>query len=225
MEYLGWLLVGLLVGGGVTFAVSRRLLCISGVADGHVSVSSLLRKHFQPVKPDDITIAERQFPYRVRADLQRAVDRLFGKETQVLHFCGVRSEFSHEGITLSGCIVPSQHYPTVSIPPEYEEIDVGEDEPVRVLKNGLWLLESGGTRFAVLLSPAGHYGQVTGVQFHVGVPNSADGTRITREFFRHLGRVDPEGGIVPRKNPLLGAAGALVFRAIKRHHSPPPSIR
>jgi len=186
MEYLGWLLVGLLVGGGVTVAVSRRFVAISGTTDEHVSVSSLLHKHFHPVKPDDITIAERQFPYRVRADLQRAIDRLFGKETQVLHFCGVRSEFSPEGITLSGCIVPSQNYPTVSIPPEHEEIDVGEDEPVRVLKNGLWLLENAGTRFAVRLSPAGRYGQVTGVQFHVGVPNSADGTRITREFFRHL---------------------------------------
>ena len=104
MEYLGWLLVGLLVGGGVTFTVSRRWMGTDGLADGHVSVSSLLRKHFRPVKPDDITIAERQFPYRVRADLQRAIDRLFRQETQVLHFCGVRSEFSHEGITLSGCI-------------------------------------------------------------------------------------------------------------------------
>jgi len=186
MEYLGWLLVGLLVGGGLTFAVFRWLKQINFVADGHASVTSLLRKHFHPVKPDDITIAERQFPYRVRADLQRAIDRLFGKETQILHFCGVRKDFSPEGITLSGCIVESEHYPTVSIPPEYEEIDIGEDEPIRVLKNGLWLLENGGTRFAVLLAPAGHFGQVTGIQFNVGVPNSANGTRITQDFFQHL---------------------------------------
>jgi len=111
---------------------------------------------------------------------------LFGNETRILHFCGVRKEFSHEGISLSGCIVDSQHYPTVSIPPEYEEIDIGEDEPVRVLKNGLWLLKNGSTRFAILLAPARHYGEVTGVQFHVGVPNSADGTRITSDFFQHL---------------------------------------
>ncbi len=136
-------------------------------ADGHASVSALLRRHYHPLKLDDITIAERQFPYRVRADLQRAIDRLFGEQTRILHFCGVRKEFSREGITLSGCIVETQHDPTVSIPPEYEEIDNGEEEPVRVLKNGLWLLENGGTRFAVLLSPASHYGQVTGVQFHI----------------------------------------------------------
>jgi cell division protease FtsH len=134
----------------------------------------------------DITIAERQFPYRVRADLQRAIDRLFREDTQVLHFCGVRKEFSHEGISLAGCLVDSSHYPTVSIPPEYEEIDIGEAEPVRVLKNGLWLLENGSTRFAVLLAPARQYGEVTGIQFQVGVPNSADGTRITSDFFQHL---------------------------------------
>ncbi|MHB0960496.1 MAG: AAA family ATPase [Pirellulaceae bacterium] len=186
MEYLGWMLVGLLVGSGLTIAGNRWLKRNRYVADGHASVSALLRRHYHPLKLDDITIAERQFPYRVRADLQRAIDRLFGEQTRILHFCGVRKEFSHEGITLSGCIVETQHYPTVSIPPEYEEIDIGEEEPVRVLKNGLWLLENGGTRFAVLLSPASHYGQVTGVQFHIGVPNTADGTRTTQEFFRHL---------------------------------------
>ena len=221
MEYLGWLLVGLLVGIGLTFAVSRWLKRNRYMADGHASVSSLLRKHYHPVKLDDITIAERQFPYRVRADLQRAIDRLFGEETRILHFCGVRKEFSHEGITLSGCIVETQHYPTVSIPPEYEEIDIGEEEPVRVLKNGLWLLENGGTRFSVLLSPASQYGQVTGVQFQVGVPNSADGTRITSELLSTSRRFDSEGRVVSRQDSLFGAAGALVLGAVQRDNRPP----
>ena len=35
-------------------------------------------------------------------------------------------------------------------------------------------------------APARHYGEVSGIQFQVGVPNSADGTRITSDFFRHL---------------------------------------
>ena len=149
-------------------------------------MSRLLHRHFQPVAIADITISERQFPYRVRADLQRAIDRLFGEATRVVHFCGVRKEFSPDGVTLSGCIVETQHYPTVSVPPEYEDIDIGEEQPVRVLKNGLWLLEKSGVCFAVLLTPAGHYGRVTGIQFDVAAPNSADGTRITQEFFRHL---------------------------------------
>jgi cell division protease FtsH len=186
VEYLGWLLVGLLVGGGLTFAISRWLNTLKHMADGRVSVSWLLRKHFHPVKPDDISIAERQFSHRVRADLQQAIDRLFGKETRILHFCGIRKEFSPEGISLSDCIVESQNYPTVSVPPEYEDIDIGEDKPVRVLKSGLWLLESSGTHYAVLLAPTGRFEAAPGIQFHVAVPNSADGTRITSDFFKHL---------------------------------------
>ena len=135
---------------------------------------------------DNITISERQFPFRVRADLQRAIDHLFGSKTTISHFCGVRKEFSHEGLTLSDCVVPSDHYPPVSVPPQYEEIDVGDEQPIRCLKNGLWFLEEGPSKFVVLLGPVGHFGQMTGIQFQVGTVNDADGTRITQQFFRHL---------------------------------------
>jgi hypothetical protein len=54
------------------------------------------------------------------------------------------------------------------------------------LKNGLWLLNKGDTRFAVLLSPAQHYGTVTGVAFQVAVPNDEAGWAIAQGFFRHL---------------------------------------
>lgn len=113
-------------------------------------------------------------------------NRLFSEETKVLHFCGVRKEFSHEGLSLTDCLIPSDHYPTVSVPPEYEELDIGDETPIRVLKIGLWLLEKKNVHFAVLLSPAGHYGQVTGIQFQVGTPNSPEGTQIAQEFFKHL---------------------------------------
>lgn len=186
MAYLGWLFVGLLVGSGITIGISRRMKTASRTGSGQVSVSWLLQKHFHPLAISDTTISGRQFPYRVRADLQRAIDRLFTEETKVLHFCGVRREFSPEGLTLSGCLVDSEHYATVSIPAEYEEIDVGESEPVRALKNGLWLLQQGNTRFAVLLAPTGHFDETPGMQFQIAVPNTADGTRITQEFFQHL---------------------------------------
>jgi len=67
--------------------------------------------------------------------------------------------------------VESQHNPAVLIPPEYEELDIGEELPIRVLKNGLWLLEKAEVRFAVLLAPTGRYGEMTGMQFQVGMPS------------------------------------------------------
>lgn len=188
MAYLGWLFVGLLLGAaGASFVFWKRAKRNRSQGGGRTSISDLLRAHFAPVAIDDITVAERQFPFRVRADLQRATDQLFGTDTRILHFCGVRREYAHEGVTLSGCIVESRQNPAVSIPPEYEELDIGEDEPIRVLKNGVWLLEKDDVRFAVLLAPkGGRFGQMTGMQFQVGTPNSAEGTAITQEFFRHL---------------------------------------
>lgn len=187
MEYIGWLFCGLLVGGFASFFATKKLRQFSTYVDeGEGSVTELLRSHFHPLKMDQITISERQFPFRVRADLHRTIDHLFGNETEILHFCGIRKEYSHENVTLSDCIVESSHNPAVSIPPEHEEVDIGEAEPVRVLKNGLWLLKNKETKFAVLLAPTGCYGQNTGIQFQIGVPNTPEGTKITQEFFKHL---------------------------------------
>lgn len=187
MDYVGWLFAGLVIGAVATHIIATKLQSSLHTEEGgRTLVAPLLRAHFHPTSTDDITVAERQFPFRVRADLQRAIDRLFGDETQILHSCGVRREYAHEGVTLSDCIVQSAHNPAVSIPPEYEELDIGETEPVRVLKNGLWLLEKDGVRFIVLLAPAGSYGRITGMQFQVGTPNSPEGTAITQEFFKHL---------------------------------------
>lgn len=186
MAYLGWLFLGLLIGAG--FALYFTRFRKSSVSDGKTettSVVSLVTSHFKPVAVEDITISERKFPFRVRADLQKAIDQLFSQETKVLHFCGVRKEFSHESVSLTDCLVGS-HYPALAIPPEYEEIDVGDALPVRALKVGLWLLERNDIRFVVLLTPAGQYGQVTGVQFQIGTPNLPEGTQIVQEFYRHL---------------------------------------
>jgi Holliday junction resolvasome RuvABC ATP-dependent DNA helicase subunit len=191
LSNLGSVSLGLLVGTvGAAVFVSRKLRGVTGVAETTPSnktlIATLVQNHFHPIAVDNITISERQFPFRVRADLQRAIDRLFGSKTTISHFCGVRKEYSHEGLTLSDCVVASDHYPPISVPPQYEEIDIGDEQPIRCLKNGLWFLEEGQNRYVVLLGPVGHFGRMTGIQFQVGTVNDAEGTRITQQFFRHL---------------------------------------
>jgi AAA+ superfamily predicted ATPase len=185
MELLGWLLAGVFLGGGLML-VTLRFSSLWGATRRQADVAGLLRKHFHPVDISGVTISDRQFPARVRADLQRAIDRVFGQGTLIHHFCGVRVDFSPEGVSLSGCMIPVEHSPVLSTPPEYEEVDIGEDEPIRVLKNGLWMLERDGTRFAVLFGPSSMYEDTPGVRIHIAVPNSPQGTKITSEFFRHL---------------------------------------
>src|SRR5262245_55329192 len=98
--------LGFLVGavGGAILAVRTRKLWQRAV-EKHRPVSTLIEAHFRPVALSDITVCERLFPFRVRADLQRAVDRLFASGTTVCHFCGVRKEYAHEGLAFSSLIV------------------------------------------------------------------------------------------------------------------------
>jgi hypothetical protein len=174
-----------LAGGGFGFLAARQW-GRRRRSDGRQLIRVVLENHFRPAPLDDLTISERRFPFRVRADLQRAINRLFASDATITHFCGIRKEHAFEGLTFPSLLVDG-HDPAVSVPPQYEEVDVGEDEPVRCLKNGLWFLEQGGTRYAVLLAPAGRgFGEVTGVQFQVAAGNTPEGTRVTQAFFTHL---------------------------------------
>lgn len=148
-------------------------------------IQTLLDAHFERHSLDELAITERRFPNRVRADLQRAIDGLLGDMT-VHHFCGVRKQYTREGVNFTELVVHDWSDPPVSVPPQFEEIDIGEEEPVRCLKSGLWLLEEDGNRYAVFLEPAERYGIVSGIRFQIGTVNDQDGTRIAQEFFRRL---------------------------------------
>ena len=97
MEYLGWLFAGGLL---VFIWMKRQRVGFYFSDETSDSVAGLLAAHFKPLPVSDITITERQFPFRVRADLQKAVDDLFDKDSKIVHFFGVRREYSHEGVTL-----------------------------------------------------------------------------------------------------------------------------
>jgi len=149
-------------------------------------ISSLLQEHFSPAPIESLTITERTFPRRVRADLQAAIDQLSAPGSKVGHFSGILQHYAHEGLKLSGLLVPNPNDPAVVVPAEYEEVDIGEEEPVRCLKNGLWLVDENGSKFAVLVAPAGQGGWVTGLKFQIATVNDSSGARLTQEFFRHL---------------------------------------
>jgi AAA+ superfamily predicted ATPase len=152
---------------------------------GELAAKQLLGDHFAPRLFDALSIAERKFPFRVRADLQRAVDRLFAAGTAVERFTGIRKEYAYEGLDFPA-IITDANYPAVAVPPQYEEVDVGDDQPVRCLKNGLWLLRRGTDGYAVLLTPTSRHGEVTGVTFQIATANDGAGAAIAGEFFRHL---------------------------------------
>ncbi|MCM2372730.1 AAA family ATPase [Aporhodopirellula aestuarii] len=192
MAYLGWMFAGVMLGWVLAFLVRTKSFMImnsfgNDEQDGSQQlVAPLLKSHFHPTPTSQITITERRFPFRMRADLQRTIDKLLGSEITVKHFFGVRCEYSACAPTLTDCILESMNNPTYSVPPEYEELDIGDEQPLRVLKNGLWLLEAEEVRFAVMLSPCGQFGEVSGMQFQVGSPLSQKGSQIAQRFFKQL---------------------------------------
>lgn len=155
----GWVLFGGVLGGiAMWFYIYRHYYFTNssgnlGSSEICPQVSELIATHFYPLSPNNVTISERRFPFRVRADLQQTIDRYFSGQISVSHFCGVKQrDYSHEGISLTDCLVPSEHNPAVSVPPQNEAIDVGDKEPIQCLKNGLWFARKGEQNFVVLLA-------------------------------------------------------------------------
>ncbi len=158
----------------------------AGMPERKAQIDALIRSHFEPTSPEALTITERHFPHRVRADLQRAIDRILGGEATISFFCGVRKRHSFEGLSLTELLVRDRHDPAQAVPPLFEEIDIGGEEPVRCLKNGLWLLESEGARFVAFLEQHSHYGRMQRLRIQVASTNDPPGYRATQGFFRRL---------------------------------------
>ena len=186
----GWVLIGCTATAclgaiaGARITAKRRQQHPTSM-NGRPLIRPLIEGHFRPVAADNLTIFERKFPFRVRADLQRAIDRLFAAGTTISHFCGVERDYCGDGLKFSQLLV-DWNSPAFAVPPQYEEVDIGEAEPVRCLKNGLWFLNDAGNKYVVLLTPAIQYGNATGIHFQIATVNNETGTKITQAFFKHL---------------------------------------
>ena len=75
-------------------------------------IAPLIAKHFQPEPIENLTVTEREFPYRVRADLQHAIAGLFDNGTAIRHFCGVATRMAFQGISFSDLFAPNPTTPS-----------------------------------------------------------------------------------------------------------------
>ena len=106
-------------------------------------VYNTIAEHFNSAALDAIEVTEREFPARVGADLQLALDRLTGNNFDVVRFFALHQHGSPaHGFTQ--LYTKDRRSPPTSVPPGYIEIDIGEADSVRCLKFGVWLLRSEG---------------------------------------------------------------------------------
>lgn len=142
-------------------------------------------KHFGRTQIAGLTILERTFPVRIRPDLQLAIDAVL-REFQIQHFCGVQAQY-HEPASLSNCLTKTdEHVRLRCTPPQYQEVDVGDELPVRCLNTGLWMLNSGTHKLALLLSPASRYGETTGLRVEMAGLDSAPTHQVVAGVFRRI---------------------------------------
>ncbi len=139
--------------------------------------------HFVGITPDQLTATSRQFPGHMRADVQVAVDRLFSASP--IRFFGINERRRYETLSIAALTVDDDNAPAIA-PAQYHEVDVGESTPVKCLDNGLWLCETAGLRYAVLLSAHREYGHETGIRIEIAVPAGADGSAFVQHCFSEL---------------------------------------
>jgi hypothetical protein len=141
--------------------------------------------HFEGLAREQIVAAHRLFPGHMRADIQPVVERLFGAKAE--RFVGLLEQHRYETMTFASLMRDGQ-YATMIAPLQYEDVDVGEDQPVRCLENGLWLCRAPAMPYAVLLSRHREFNHETGLRVEVAVPADEAGAELTRAVFAELER-------------------------------------
>ena len=139
--------------------------------------------HFAGIPRDRLVATSRQFPGHMRADVQVAIDRLFSASP--IRFLGIYEEHRYETLTIAGLTRDGRHAQAIA-PAQYHDVDVGESAPVKCLNNGLWLCQTEGLRYAVVLSSHREYGYESGTRIEIAVPAGAEGAEFVQRCFTEL---------------------------------------
>lgn len=153
----------------------------------------LLGEHFGQIPPEEIVTSIRRFPIRLRADLQQALKSLF-PDGAASRTVGLHRQHNYGSFSFSDLFERGRGAVRIG-PLRYEEVDIGEDEPVRCLEDTLWLLNRDSVPHAIMLSKENNYGQIEGMTVEIACPAGEAAERLSREYFTVL-----EGEIAKAKS-------------------------
>ncbi len=140
-----------------------------------------LGRHLLPGKIEEMSVTEREFPRRVRADVQRGFAELMKEMGGALY--GVQAAFGH-GVTLAELAGENRMQASLGAP-VFEEVDVGEEKPVKCLKGGLWLGAQGEVKYLVLMMVSDERFGSSVVTVQVGAIGE-EGSRVSERIFGAL---------------------------------------
>src|ERR1043166_6044688 len=144
-------------------------------------------KHFRPLPLTEIITASREYPIAARVDLQEAVRKGLHERYQS-RLIGVHRMYGHSTMTFPD-LLNTQHDPVVIGPLQHSEIDIGEMLPARCLRQGLWLCNSAGLKFGVLMTPVERYGRDGGTHLEIAVPPGEAAAELSRTILDQLEKV------------------------------------
>src|SRR5262245_9955825 len=146
-----------------------------------------LARHFAPMRPQEVLATSRSYALRQQADLQAALDELFGERVVPHNFVGIRTQYRHELTDFAKLL--EQSHPVIEVAPaQFEDIDIGGGETKRCLKNGLWLLRDDPGPYAIVLSQHDNYGQGSFLNVEVAAPPGDFGAELASRIFDALER-------------------------------------
>lgn len=149
----------------------------------HRHAHELLDWHYGGVPGADLVVVRRAFPWRMRVDLQRALEETMRECEASCH--GVSWTDTHMELTAAMLLVERGNFARTLSPLQYEEIDVGGDAPVRCLLNALWLLRDGDTPITVLLTRRPR-DETAGLTISIASPPGADSRAFADRLFARL---------------------------------------
>lgn len=184
-----------------------------------VLMRDLLIDHFGPCCLEDLVITRGEFPRWMRADIQHELDAIFG-EIPTHGFCGARLRGNGLDFRFPNLLEDGEEAIAVG-PAVYQDIDIGEAEPARCLLRGLWLAETEGTHFGVLLDVTADYHD-TQVRVDIAVPPGEIAQGLAVRLLRRI-RAAGEGArayrgkiltLEPEEYTIQGAPADIVVEDI-----------
>ena len=147
-------------------------------------VAPVLAGHFGNVPASNLVVISREFPKRVHVELHRELHALF-REKNIIRANGLATDF-YAVIKMNECLIPSPQQQVRLVPFVFAEIDIGEEEALQCVSNGLWLWKEQKHAIALLFAPSGMPHDSKGLRIDIAVPQNPTATAEAESIMKRL---------------------------------------
>lgn len=141
-----------------------------------------LNWHFAGLAKEEIATSTRLFPVTMRADLQVAVERLLTPD--VIRLFGVQHRYRYEPLSIAS-MLDDANQPKPIAPVQTEDVDIGNNVPLRCFDNALLLRRDKDLNYAVALGQLARE-RLSYVRIEIAVPAGEAGAELTTDLFHEL---------------------------------------